>query len=138
MSDRRWVLDTNVLISRLLAPSGTAAKAVDHALASGVLLVSEATMTELSEVLARPKLDPYISVQDRQNFLRLLGGVSRMVNITHRVQACRDPEDDKFLHVMLNGEAETLVTGDSELLALHRFHGIPIVRPADFIQMDWR
>ena len=49
-----WVLDTNLLISRLLVPSGTAAKAVDHALERGILLVSEATLEELATVLARP------------------------------------------------------------------------------------
>jgi predicted nucleic acid-binding protein len=42
-----WVFDTNTLISRLLSPGGVPAKAVDHALASGVLLVSKDTI-ELS------------------------------------------------------------------------------------------
>jgi uncharacterized protein len=41
MHDRRWVVDTNVLVSRLLMAGGTAARAVDRALSSGVLLVSD-------------------------------------------------------------------------------------------------
>jgi len=53
-----WVLDTNTLVSRLLVPSGTAAKAVDHALERGTLLVSEATLAELARVLDRSKFDP--------------------------------------------------------------------------------
>ena len=48
----RFVVDTNVLVSRLLAPSSTAAQAVDQALAHGNLLGSEETLAELAELLA--------------------------------------------------------------------------------------
>ncbi len=132
-TDRRFVLDTNALVSRLLVPSGVAARAVDHALVSGVLLLSEETLGELAAVLARPKFDRYVSIADRQHFLRLLGGVARVVPVSHRVTACRDPKDDKFLHVALNGEAEAIVTGDADLLVLHPFHGVGIVSPAAFL-----
>ena len=127
--DRRLVLDTKMLVSRLLVPTGVAAQAVDHALALGVLLMSDETLTELSDVLARPKFDRYVSREDRQHFVRLLGGVARIIPVTHRVRACRDPKDDKFLHVALNGEAEVIVTGDCDLLVLHPFHGVDIVNP---------
>jgi uncharacterized protein len=132
MPERRWVLDTNVLISRLLLPGGTAARAVDHALALGVLLVSDDTLAELAQVLSRPKFDRWVSLAERQRFLQLLGGVARHVLITHRVQACRDPRDDKFLQVALNGEAEAIVTGARDLLALDPFHGVRIMQPVDF------
>jgi putative PIN family toxin of toxin-antitoxin system len=130
---QRWVLDTNLLISRLLAPGGTAARAVDGALATGVLLVSEATLAELAHVLARPRFDPYITPAQREHFLRLLGGVSRMVHVTRRFQSCRDAKDDKFLDVTINGEADAIVTGDKDLLVLNPFHGVPIVTAAEFL-----
>lgn len=130
-----WVLDTNVLVIRLLVPAGTAAKAVDHALARGILLVSEATLQELATVLARSKFDPYVSREDRQQFIRLLGGVARVVAITAPIRACRDPKDDKFLEVAVHGEARAILTGDADLLDLDPFHGIRILRPADLLQM---
>jgi putative PIN family toxin of toxin-antitoxin system len=37
---------------------------------------------------------------------------------------CRDPDDDKFLETALNGEADCLVSGDADLLALDPFHGV--------------
>ena len=52
MTERRWVLDTNTLVRRVLMPGGTAGHAVDHALALGVPLVSDATLDELAGVLA--------------------------------------------------------------------------------------
>ncbi len=129
-----WVLDTNLLISRLLVPSGTAAKAVNHALERGILLVSEATLQELATVLGRSKFDSYVSREDRQQFIRLLGGVARVVAIPAPIRACRDPKDDKFLEVAVHGEARAIITGDADLLDLDPFHGIRIVQPADFLR----
>lgn len=95
--------------------------------------MSEETLAELTDVLARPKFDRYVSRADRQHFVRLLGGLVRIVPIVHRVAACRDPKDDKFLHVALNGEAHVIVTGDADLLVLDPFHGVDIVSPATFL-----
>lgn len=131
----RWVVDTNVLLSRLLAPRGVAAQAVDKALRTGVLLVSGATLEDLAKVVARPRFDPYLSQKERQHFFSLLSGVSRRILIAQRVQACRDPKDDKFLDVALCGEAQGMVSGDKDLLALHPFHGIPIWTPAAFLEL---
>jgi len=95
--------------------------------------MSEETLTELSDVLARTKFDRYVSRADRQHFLRLLGGIVRIIPITQRIAACRDPRDDKFLDVALNGTAQMILTGDQDLLELHPFHGIEILSPADFL-----
>ncbi|MCX2862126.1 type II toxin-antitoxin system prevent-host-death family antitoxin [Paucibacter sp. PLA-PC-4] len=67
-AERKLVVDTNLWVSRLLMPGGTAARAVDHALAWGTPMLSEATLTELSDVLSRPKFDKYVSREDRQHF----------------------------------------------------------------------
>lgn len=134
MTDALWVVDTNVLISRLFAPGGSAARAVDHALARGVLLVSEATLDELACVLGRAKFDPYVSRSDRQKFTALLGGVARVVPITRGIKACRDPRDDKFLDVALAGDACAVITGDRDLLVLNPFHGIRILTSAEFLK----
>lgn len=133
MTESRWVLDTNTLISRLLVPAGVAGRAVDAALARGVLLVSEATLAELAEVLARPKFDRYLGREDRQQFFRLLSGVARTINITQRTEACRDPRDNKFLDVALSGEANAIITGDDDLLVLHPHLGVAILSPAQFL-----
>ncbi len=134
MSDQSlWVLDTNTLISRLLCPAGVAAQAVDHALVRGVLLVSEDTLNELVEVLTRSKFDPYVTREDRRQFLELLGGVARIVPIVRKIRACRDAKDDKFLDVAVNGEATAIITGDQDLLVLDPFHGVRILSPSAFL-----
>lgn len=138
-AETRLVLDTNTLISRMLVPGGTAARAVDKAVTAGVLLASEETLTELADVLARPKFDRYVSLEDRRQFLTLLGGIVRVIPIQHRIQACRDPKDDRLLHVALNGEAQFLITGDQDLLVLassfRHSHGVHILSPADYLAL---
>ena len=59
---------------------------------------------------------------------------AELVTITERITACRDPKDDKFLELAANGHAHLIVSGDTDLLTLNLFRGIPIVTPADFVQ----
>jgi putative PIN family toxin of toxin-antitoxin system len=135
MLDReRIVVDTNCLISRLLLPASVPGKAVRKAIDSGLLLVSEATMNELADVLARPKFDRYISLHDRQQFLRLLGRVAEFVHAVYPVRECRDPQDDKFLAVALNGKADLILTGDNDLRSLNPWRGIAILSPAEYLK----
>nr|WP_294518875.1 putative toxin-antitoxin system toxin component, PIN family [uncultured Rhodopila sp.] len=48
--------------------------------------------------------------------------------------ACRDPTDDKFLELAVNGRTDLILTGDADLLVLNPFRGIPILAPAIFVQ----
>ncbi|MDO4683470.1 MAG: putative toxin-antitoxin system toxin component, PIN family [Lautropia sp.] len=127
------MIDTNLWISRLLLPKSVSAQAVDKAIRWGRPLMSEETLAELARVLARPKFDRYVSREDRQQFLRKLGGVVTLVPIVQRVQVCRDPKDDKFLDLALAGQARYLLTGDHDLLVLNPFHSIRIITPADWL-----
>ena len=36
-----------------------------------------------------------------------------------------------------SGSADAIVTGDTDLLALHPFLGIPILTPKDFLGREW-
>jgi len=130
----RIVVDNNALISRLLLPDSTPGRAVRKAVDEAQLLVSEATLTELADVLARRKFDRYVGVADRQRFLTLLGSVAEMVSITYPIRACRDPKDDKFLELAVNGSAAAVVSGDRDLLVLNPFHGVAIVSPAAYLR----
>jgi uncharacterized protein len=130
----RIVADTNCLISRLLLPSSVPVQAVRQAVDHGTLLVSEATMNGLADVLAHPKINRYISLEDRQQFLRLLGRVAEFVASVYTVRECRDPKNDKFLEVALSGKADLILTGDADLLTLNPWRGIAILSPAEYLK----
>jgi putative PIN family toxin of toxin-antitoxin system len=129
----RAVLDTNVLVSAALLPTSVPAHALLAVYRSGQLLASDATLTELHEVLSRSRFERRASFERRMEFVAEVMLLGDDVEIVTRVTACRDPDDDKFLEVAVNGHATHLVTGDRDLLALHPFRGIPILTPADFL-----
>jgi putative PIN family toxin of toxin-antitoxin system len=129
----RVVVDTNALVSRLLIPGSIPGQAVRKAVAETQPLASDDTIMELANVLARPKFDPYVTVEERREFLRLFNRIAERIPITHVVRACRDPKDDKFLELAVNGAAQLIITGDADLLALHPFRGIDILTPGRYL-----
>ena len=50
-----------------------------------------------------------------------------------RVADCRDPKDDKYLELAFAAGAETIVSSDDDLLVLHPWRGVRILRPADYL-----
>ena len=83
--------------------------------------------------MARPYFLSLID-PDTRAWLERLMAAAEPITITERIAACRDPTDDMFLELAVNGYAEMIVSGDANLLALHPFRGIPIVAPATFLQ----
>ncbi|GJL60575.1 MAG: hypothetical protein NPIRA03_34320 [Nitrospirales bacterium] len=130
----RIVLDTNAIVSRLLVPDSIPGQAVRKAVDEGEILMSESTLYELAEVLGREKFDVYVSRQDREEFLRILGRIVEMVSILHAVHDCRDMRDNHILEVAVNGQAQIIVTGDEDLLVLNPFRGISIMKPVDYLK----
>ena len=131
----RFVFDTNVIISALLFNDSVPGRAFFRALNHGMILVSGALVGELSRVLGRDKFDRYVTREERDEFLGTLIRESDLIEITGTVQVCRDPKDDQVLELAVNGDAACIVTGDTELLAVHAFRGIKIVTPAEFLNL---
>jgi len=134
MSDRYYVVDTNTLISAALFEASIPGKALQRCLASGTLLQSLDTLQELSEVLARPRFDRYVSPEEREEFLAALVNRAELIHVREQISVCRDPKDDKFLALAVDGRADCIVTGDSDLLELHPFRGIPIKTARQFLE----
>jgi uncharacterized protein len=129
-----FVFDTNVLVSAALLPTSIPSRSLRAARLTGVLLLSGDTLREIESVLARSKFDLYLDERLRFEFLELLKRASTMVEIVERIAACRDPRDDQFLEVAVNGRAAWIVTGDSDLLSLDPFRDIRIVTPAQMLE----
>jgi putative PIN family toxin of toxin-antitoxin system len=83
-------------------------------------------------VLARRQLAALIPERSRAWIDRLLGS-AELVSIAETIRACRDPDDDKFLELAVNGAADFIISGDADLLSLTAFRNIAIVTPALFL-----
>jgi putative PIN family toxin of toxin-antitoxin system len=109
-------------------------RAVGKAIHEGVILVSQMTMSELADVLAQKKFDRYVTIEQRLQFIRLMAQTAEFVSIIHTIRECRDPKDDKFLEVALNGRADVIITGDADLLGMHPWRGISILSPSAYLR----
>ena len=128
-----YVFDTNVLVSALLFANSSPRKALELALDTGEILISKETVDELNNVLSRPKFERYVSQPKRERFLLSLVQKSTLIEIQEKIEECRDPKDNKFLELAIDGKATEIVSGDQDLLILHPFRGIPIVTVSQFL-----
>ena len=133
MTRERVVIDTNVLISGLFSTTSTPALAVEKASTKAQLVATHETLRELIEKLLVPKFDRYVRRERREALLQRVASLVEIVEVLQSIRASRDPKDDKFLEAAVNGRADVIVTGDSDLLELSPFRGIAIVTPADYL-----
>ncbi len=132
----RYVFDTNVIVSALLTKRSSARVAFDRARVLGDILLSLEVIEELHEVLSRPAFNHYLDEEDRLRFLSLLIKEATLVEISEKIQECRDPNDDKFLELAVNGSATFIISGDKDLQILNPFRNIPILSPREFLGIN--
>ena len=130
MPPLRVVLDTNVLVSALLFPAGSLSWLREQWQSKVILpLASHATTAELTRVLSYPKFR--LTDGEREDLLADYLPWCEMVTVTEPPDTpdCRDPFDRPFLELALIGQADALVTGDGDLLALATVFTVPIITP---------
>jgi len=90
-------------------------------------------LAELAEVIYRPKFQATIAKSDADPG-RMLEEVRQLVEIIDPPQlstpVSRDPDDDAVLAVAVASQADLIITGDADLLALGTYDGIAIVDSA--------
>lgn len=131
MPPLRLVLDNNVVVSTLLFPSGRLSwLRLAWQASEFVPLASMTTLSELRRVIGYPKfrLPGYRLPLTMEQYRPWC----EMISITEPpdVPECRDPRDRPFLELAVAAEADALVTGDGDLLALAPVFDIPIITPA--------
>lgn len=126
-NNKRFVLDTNLIISGILTRHSPPSKVFDYIRTYGEFIFSEETFKEVARVLYRPKFDRYISIQSRDKLIHDLIEISTFVSPQKKYSICRDVKDNMFLDIAVEGEVSFIISGDEDLLVLEEFAGIPIV-----------
>jgi putative PIN family toxin of toxin-antitoxin system len=133
-TEPRAVFDTNTLVSALLFGASTPRRAFDYAFNHGKVLISLPLVRELYRVLHYPRLERYITPDERAQFLSQLTREGILTTITVQLQVVRDPDDNFVLELAVSGGANVIISGDNDLLTLGRYDSIPIRTPAQFLQ----
>ncbi len=130
----RITLDTNVLISSLIAAGGSADQVVQFVRDGDVeMVLSQFILDELARVLAEKFEIPANAVQKAvQRFQRLATIVEPVLTI----DIIKEKENDnRILECAVAGKVDYLVTGDKRhILPLGSIQGIPIVSVTEFLQ----
>lgn len=128
----RIVLDTNVLVSALIAPFGTPGRLLDMVLALEVRVVyDDRILTEYGEVLYRKKFG--FHHDDVAELLAFLKAEGEPVIATPLAGDFPDPDDAMFVEAAAASRADAIVTGNSNHFPPRLSQGIPVLSPAEFL-----
>ncbi len=125
------MIDTNIWISFLI---GKTLSDLSEALLNDKIrvLFSEELFEELFEVLRRPKFKKYFSQNDIAELISLIHLIAKFIQIREQLESCRDPKDNFLLDLSVSGDADYLITGENDLLALNPFRGVHIITYREF------
>ena len=116
------VFDTNIFISALVVPGGSADRASRRVVeGEDTLILSQAIVEEVLDVLAR-KFE-----RDAEQLARVavfLSELGEVVRPRRRLRVLRDDADNRILECALSGAANAIVTGDRDLLDVGEYEGI--------------
>jgi putative PIN family toxin of toxin-antitoxin system len=128
------VIDTNVIISALLAINGEYWNLARFVFQTALLdearfenITSVPIVRELGDVLSRPHFG--LDTGQIVDTLALFSDASTFVDIFNVPMGVRDSKDDKIVETAMNANADCIVTRDSDLFDPRAWYGIAKVGP---------
>ncbi len=135
----RIVLDTNVFVSALINPHGKPAQILNHVFENRIrLFISPPIIEELERVLSYPKLAKKhgLKREKLKEFIADLLSIMSLIEEEKIIEVItEDPSDSKYLSCALNSKVDFIISGDTHLLNLEQYEGIPIVTPAQLLEI---
>ena len=133
----RVVLDTNIYVSALIAPSGNPAKILEAWLSGHFdVLVSPPIIEEILRVTAYERIQKkYPLVKEtRLEYVELINAQSILVKPEQRLAVIvEDESDNRYIECGVAGNAQYIVSGDEHLLKVGIYRDIVLISPASFL-----
>jgi putative PIN family toxin of toxin-antitoxin system len=130
----RIVVDTNIRFSAAMH-NGVIADLLPLLVPPGfIMFVSDAMLDELVDLMGRK------SNLSSSEIFELRAHAVRTGILVHprtSISVCRDADDNHVLECAVEAEADFILTGDKDLLALHPFRGISILTARQFIDQHF-
>lgn len=127
------VIDTNWLISYLIKQETSQLKLILQDIAI-TIFTSEEQVRELTKNIYLPKFRNYFPIEPAVEFLRYFTNRCDIIQVVSTIEICRDPKDNFLLTVSKDANADYLITGDKDLLVLHKFEQTIICTLSQFIE----
>ncbi len=127
------VFDASAVVSAALRADGVPERALLRAEETDIFALSAEVDAEIAGVLERPRFAAAVSAVRRSRILDVLRSSAVWFSPSERVADCRDAKDNKYLELALAAGAWAIVSGDADLLVLHPWRGVRILRPAAYL-----
>ncbi len=129
------VLDTNILVSAFIV-DGVCSGLLDDCISNRriTIILSMSILNEFRNTLTRKFRHGSEEIRTRVG--ALLEASEIVEPVIFETQVCRDADDDAILGTAVAGNADCIVTGDSDLLVLERFQDVDIISPSEFAQYE--
>ncbi len=125
------VIDTNVVISAFYLPDSRSAEVVILARRKSILnFISPQILKEIERILQKKLLWDHAKTERAVKQIR---NFSEMVHPQARLEVIVDDSDNRILECAVEGQAESIISGDRHLKDLKSFQGIKIVDSATFL-----
>ncbi|MGH8270870.1 MAG: putative toxin-antitoxin system toxin component, PIN family [Gammaproteobacteria bacterium] len=125
------VYDSNIFVSALALPGGSAEKAIMAAAEGRVqIAISKPIIHEALDVLARKfSREP----EELARVAVFMADLAQLVEPGRRLKVLRDEPDNRILECALAAKAEMIVTGDKAMLALDEYKHIRMMTLREFL-----
>lgn len=128
----RVVFDTNIFISALVIPHSLAEKAILKIIeGKDTLVISKEIINEVLSVLS-VKFH-----RDREAISHVAVNIyelAELANPTEKIEIFKDEPDNRILECALSGKADSIVTGDKEVLSLREYSGVKIISLREYLK----
>ena len=126
------VFDTNIFISAFVISGSQAEKAVSRIIEGrDVLLLSKGILDEVLTVLSTK------FSRDKEEISRvavILSEMAEWVEPSEKINVLHDDPDNRILECAVDGNSDTIVTGDKELLKLREYKKTRIISLKEYLE----
>ena len=126
------ILDCNIWISLLIGHQAQLVRQILTDVRFDVYACDE-LLEEIHDVCSREKIRTRVTDEEMDDFFRIIYAFSHMAKIEQKAQSeIRDPKDLYLLSLAENIEADSIITGDADLLDLKQHKQTQMIKLADF------
>jgi uncharacterized protein len=131
----KLVIDTNIVISTLIAKHGDPAKIFKKIISGEVKnYTSKEIIEEIIDVLNRKEITKRTLLKDRQHILEQYLLYSEPIKPKKKFDIVEDKKDNKFIDAAKEAKAKYIISGDKLVLKVKEFQGIKIIRAKEYVE----
>ncbi len=127
----RIVIDTNVLISGIIF-GGKPSKIIELLFGKKISVFASPEMVDEYKRIYGELGERYAK-RTHNELNEIINSMNILPSHSH-IEACRDPDDNKFIECAIDNRCIYIVSGDKDLLVLEQYEDIGILTVSDFLE----